>query len=810
MAKQRVFMLGFYRLLALCAAAIVPQSLVYAQQVNSARGVVSRPLESGPNSALGTVLVEATPLGVGGIDLDKVPGNVTVLTATDLFKDGVSGLTESLNAALGSISINENLNDSFQPDLLFRGFEASPVLGTAQGLAVYQNGVRINEAFGDTVNWDLFPDMAIDRVSIVSSSPVYGLNALGGGVSLTMKNGWTYQSDSLDVTAGAFGHRGAGAQYGIGNEHFAFYVAANAVDAEGWRQFSSDRVRQVYVAFSSRIDHGSMEFTYAHAGNTLRGQSATPVQELAVDRTLVFTGPQKNVNTLDFFTLNVGLQLPVGWRVNGLAYYRRFAQSIINGNTSNYQTCAVDAYSGLLCQSDGQTPVRTQGNALIPDISENGLYAIGSNDFEDVFSVTHGAAVQISALPSIARHDNNFSAGITLDQSNVEFGSGSEVGVIDPRLQVIPSGYEVVTAESTLAGLAFGATPVKLRNSNRYLGYFFTDTFSVTPAVNVTLSGRYNVATIGLQDELGNALSGSSRYARFNPAIGVTYRVTDAMTMYAGVSQNTRSPTPSEIECSDPSRPCMLPSRLAGDPPNLRQVIARTVEAGVRGAQSTDTDAARRWTWNASIFSTRLQDDIYGIATGLGRGYFQNIGATRREGFEIGLKSHTRAWHSYASVSDVRATFNSDLVVPAPFNPQHDQNGNIHVRPGDHLPGIAQWRFKAGVDYSPNPRWSLGSSLSAVSGQSFFGDESNQNPSLPGYAVVGLHASYLVNARVQIYTAVHNLLSKEFATYGIFGDPAGVGALGVPVEGIPGASVDNRFESPAAPRAVFVGLRLSL
>ncbi len=32
------------------------------------------------------------------------------------------------------------------------------MLGTPQGLAVYQNGVRINEVFGDTVNWDLIPE----------------------------------------------------------------------------------------------------------------------------------------------------------------------------------------------------------------------------------------------------------------------------------------------------------------------------------------------------------------------------------------------------------------------------------------------------------------------------------------------------------------------------------------------------------------------------------------------------------------------------------------------------------------------------
>ena len=108
---------------------------------------------------------------------------------------------------MSSVNINDDLDDPFQPDILYRGFEASPVLGTPQGLAVYQNGVRINEAFGDTVNWDLFPDIAINQVELVSSSPLYGLNALGGAISVTMKNGFTYQGGELEVSGGSFGQR---------------------------------------------------------------------------------------------------------------------------------------------------------------------------------------------------------------------------------------------------------------------------------------------------------------------------------------------------------------------------------------------------------------------------------------------------------------------------------------------------------------------------------------------------------------------------------------------------------------------------
>jgi hypothetical protein len=40
----------------------------------------------------------------------------------------------------------------FQPTFLYHGFAASPLQGTPQGLAVYVNGVRFNQPFGDTLN----------------------------------------------------------------------------------------------------------------------------------------------------------------------------------------------------------------------------------------------------------------------------------------------------------------------------------------------------------------------------------------------------------------------------------------------------------------------------------------------------------------------------------------------------------------------------------------------------------------------------------------------------------------------------------
>src|SRR5262249_21172264 len=67
---------------------------------------------------------------------------------------------------------------------------ASPLQGTPQGLAVYMQGIRVNEAFGDTVNWDLIPKVAIGRSDVWTNNPAFGLNALGGAISFQMKDGF--------------------------------------------------------------------------------------------------------------------------------------------------------------------------------------------------------------------------------------------------------------------------------------------------------------------------------------------------------------------------------------------------------------------------------------------------------------------------------------------------------------------------------------------------------------------------------------------------------------------------------------------
>jgi iron complex outermembrane receptor protein len=789
------------------ALAFWPAVPLHAQEAVAAGNVQQLP----------TVIVDATAIAGAPVDADTVPGNVQTLSAADLSRNGTANLTGAMEERLGSININDNLDDPFQPDILYRGFEASPVLGTPQGLAVYQNGVRINEAFGDAVNWDLFPDIAINHVTLVSSSPVYGLNALGGGISISMKDGFGYHGAEAELSGGSFGNHAAAVQFGASSGGLGIYVAGNAVQNSGWRAFSEDSVRQLYAVVSAHNEQGSLDLSYTRGDDQLDGASATPAQELAVSRSLVFTGPQTNINRLNFLSLNGTLKATDTWSLQTVLYYRQYQQLVLNGDTTNYTSCTNAAEAGFLCQPDGVTPLSNPAGQQLPDISDGGTVPIGENDTETISAYGRGAALQATDSERILGLGNAFSAGVTLDYARLNFSSAAQLGVINPQLLVLPSNLMVETAEAeqnaaiAAGDTAISATPVSLTGINRNVGIYATDTLNLSPAFSLTASGRYNTDTVDLQDQLGTNLTGTNHYSHFNPAVGAAYKLLPTLTAYAGIAQNTRTPTASEIECSNPVQPCLLPSNLAGDPPTLRQVVAHTLEFGLRGRTPSASVGGSALAWNLSAFRTNLDDDIYGISTSVSSGFFQNIGATRRQGIEAGLNYQSATWSSYLNYSYVDARFESPLLLPSASNPFQDEHGNIQVQPGDRLPGIPQHRIKAGADFAVLPNWSIGATVRFVGDQYYFGDESNQLAPMPSYTVLGLRSSYRPAHWFEVFAHIDNLLDAKYATYGILSDPTGVGAPGVPVNGVTnGPGVDNRFQSPAAPFAVYGGIRITL
>ena len=145
---------------------------------------------------LGTVnAIGSSPLPGIMINKKDIPNSTQNLREEDIKKNLSKSIVDLMNENLSGLTVKDVQNGSFQKNVDYRGFTASPLLGEAQGLAIYLDGVRINESFGDTVQWELIPENAIRQVDLMSSNPAFGLNALGGSLSLTTKKGLDYKDE---------------------------------------------------------------------------------------------------------------------------------------------------------------------------------------------------------------------------------------------------------------------------------------------------------------------------------------------------------------------------------------------------------------------------------------------------------------------------------------------------------------------------------------------------------------------------------------------------------------------------------------
>ncbi len=720
------------------------------------------------------------------IDRDKVPANSQTLTAQDLDHAKSSSLPEALLQRVPSVFITDVSVNPFQPDVQYRGFVASPVVGTPQGLAVYQNGVRINEAFGDTVNWDFIPEMAMRRVDLVPNNPVFGLNAIGGALSIEMKNGFNYQGAEAELRGGSFGRRAVAVQAGVNQDNVAAYVASDALNDDGWRDRSPSRLRRLFADVGIRGDRSEFHLNFTGASNFFGAVVSTPIELLNRRWSAVYTNPQTTRQQLAFLNATGSYQATDSLTFTGNTYFRGFWQKHLDGNTSDIQSCDPAVLPGQLCFGGDTTPLfGTTGP--VADVLAGAV--AGSLDRTSTAANTFGGSLQATSTTELFGHGNHFVVGASVDRGRVNFNANSELGTIGPDLFVTGTGIIISQPDGEVA-------PVSLRTLNTYMGLYATNTFDVTSKLSVTAGGRFNVAQITLQDQLGTALNGDHRFSRFNPVLGATYKITPAVTAYAGYSEANRAPTPAELGCSDPSRPCLLDNFLVSDP-NLKQVVAHTYEAGLRG--NVDFGAKNgRILWNLGAFRTDTNDTIINVPSPItGRGFFQNAGTTRRQGIEASASYRSDRWDVYATYSYIDATFRDPLTLSSPNNP-FAVGGLIAVVPGDRIPSIPQHRFKAGVDYAVLDDWKVGANLIAVSGQFLRGDESNLNPMIPGYWIANLTTTYRISKNVEAFGLVQNLFNHRYYTFGAFFNTTQVPFLGL---------TDPRTLSPGAPLALYAGLR---
>ncbi len=766
------------------------------------------------------VVIGTTPLPGSDIDRDKVPGTTQVLSADDFAKNHAITILDTLAERIPGLQLSDSQGNTSFEDLHYRGFAASPLQGTPQGIAVYQNGIRLNEAFGDTVNWDMIPEVAISKMSISSNNPAFGLNAIGGAVNMEMKNGFTYQGLAVELQGGSYGHAQGSVEYGVKSGDLSLYVAAEAARDDGYRLFSGSDLERVYVdgGYSGDISEFHLIAQAARSNEGVVG--STPLELIAQNYDAVYTSPQTTQNSMGSLALNGTINLSDTLTVEGNVYGRYFGQKHIDGNDSNFEQCsAKSSFAGDLCLEDdpfgtpaggkttafrNQFVIMGRGGNTIPFVAGA---PYGTIDRTSTSTTTVGGALQADYDAPVFGHGNNLVIGASLDDSDIGFTSYSTLGYIDPNLVVVLNGSLPGSGNviHTLGNL--GYAPVGLNATTDYYGIYLADTFDITDRLSLTAGVRVNIIDIRTADTTGSApeLNATNDFTHANPEAGLTYKIGGGVTAYGGYSQANRAPTPLELDCADPVKPCLLENSLVSDPP-LKQVVANSYEAGLRGNNEIDFGGASygRLEWNVGLYRTDSDNDIISLASVIqGRGYYTNVPSTRRQGIELGAQYDWGPWQAFLNYSFVDATYRFNGVLASPNSPSADDDGNIAVHTGNRIPGIPRHQIKAGLDYAVTPAWTVGGDVEYLGSQYLVGDDSNQNAKLTPYVLLNVRTAYQVTENIQVFAKINNLTNRHYASFGTYFDTGGVG------QPITNNLTDARSLTVGQPISGFGGVRLS-
>ena len=815
-------------------------------------------------------VVSQTPLHGFDLPKDRVPSNVQVATDKDLQKAQSLDLSEYMNRNLGSVHINETQNNPLQPDVNYRGFTLSPLLGTPQGMSVYMDGVRMNQAFGDVISWDLIPKNAIKGMQLMpGSNPLFGLNTLGGAISIQTKDGRNSPGGAVQATLGSYNrHIGEFEYGGVSQDNSVdYFVAGTAFEEDGWRDHSDSNYKQLFTKLGWQGEKTNVKLTYAYADSDLNGNGLVQKSFLDKDRSMVNTYPDNTKNENHLLNLNWAHYFTDNATFSGNAYYRRINTRTFNGDL-NDESLPDYLRNGLGFTDDGTAPytARQQGQTILSsagtyspannlaycqaqasDHDEPGEKCTGILNRSKTTTDTFGIFGQFAINNKLFDKENTYTVGGGVETSEIKYKQTAEYGAVTLDRGVIGSGYFADQTTHANIDHEIDDRSASIRGRTTTWSLFGTDTLSLQDNLHLTVGARYNHTKVRNRDRqthyawawdnngtvttsddyLRNtgeidddaSLSGTHKFNRINPSIGLSFNPTQTLNTYASYSEANRAPTSMELGCANEHAPCKLPNSMAGDPP-LKQVVAKTWEAGLRGRLSDEL------AWNAGVFTTENHNDIQFIAANTSEGYFSNVGKTRRRGVETGLYGKSGALSFGGNYTYLDATYQSDMELNGVFNSSND-DGKIDVKKGDRIPLMPRNMLKLYADYQVTDKFQIGVNTNTVSSTYARGNENNDHDSqnaydqgkIAGYTVVNLSASYEIQPKWTLFGRVLNVFDRDYETAALLGQNPFNAATGTYVMNTSGTnissagrkttSVGETFVAPGAPRTGWIGVRYS-
>jgi outer membrane receptor protein involved in Fe transport len=767
---------------------------------------------------LDTVTVySGTPLPGIGLPLNRIPANIQIADPKGVKNQGGVSIADYMNNNMQGISVTDMTGSPWQPEINFRGYSSSPLLGTSQGLSTYIDGVRVNEPFGDVTLWDKIPSFAIGNMQMVpGSNPLFGLNTLGGAIAIQTKSGRNNQGAALEYEAGSWGRQRSLVEYGgVSKDGSVDYIIGYQNTTEnGWRKHSPSHVNQLFAKTGWQNETTKLDLTYIGSDNNLIGNGFTPESLLRGDRDQIHTRPDFTNNYSHFLALNGSHWLNQDTMFSGNVYYRKSNRHTKNGDLWEYAAGQAGGNYNDLTTATGE-------DELVGSVMNR------SKTTQD----TYGATGQMTFNQDWMGKKNQFVVGAGYDYTllrykqservNAAFGEdGEDIGALGSGSGAFDASRAPVMAG---VGLQDPRQTTGLTGKQYTARLFATDTLSLNDKWHLNTGASWNFTRIDNTDTLRgpysatnlSSLTDKDSYTRLNPTVGLTHTPNANLTLFTSYSESSRAPTSIELGCSNPAQPCLLPSQMADDPP-LNQVVAKTYEFGGRGNL---TENVR---WNAGVYQAMNHDDIQFTASTInGAGYYKNIGRTKRQGLDFGLSGNVDKFKWNTSYSYVRAKYDTDVDYTNSSNSSADDGTDAFTaRKGSYLPSIPKHQLKLRGQYSVTPDWTIGTNVIGYADQYVWGNENNKHRSgsdcsgagdgecaqgkgkVSGYFVVNLDTQYNVGSGWKAFAKATNIFDRDYYVSGRLAETqfAADGAYD---------GVERKMLGllPGAPRAAWIGLR---
>ena len=736
------------------ASLFVPMSL-YAQQADNQR---LKEVE----------VVGTSPLPGIGIEEDKLPYDVQSVNAETMYRSQTMNLTEFMSRNLSGVNINEVQGSPFQADITYRGFRLSGILGSSQGMSVYLDGVRVNEPFGDVVNWDMIPEAAIGNVTLIpGSNPVYGLNTLGGALAFTTKSGLTAPGTEVKLQAGSFGRARADVAYGNKSEDGSHqFISATGFREDGWRDHSSGALGNVFAKFGRQQNDSNWDISLLAGKSNMLGNGLLPSYSYGpegedpasrgmyeTNRRWIYTHPDRTENQLTMLNFNFQRVLDSETELASNAYVRRSTRKGVNGD---YEA------------DDGEAVM----------------------NFTSTSQTSYGSSVNLTKM--IDAHQ--ITTGASIDASTSRYGASQA------ECDSLSSSRSPIDCEDPV-------NDAGVRGRSIALGVYGSDTWEIAQGTNLTAAARYNYARVSntITRYVGGTGTDQAResfnYGSFNPSLGISRKLSSSVTVFGNVGQSNRVPTVIELGCADDREEyaCRLPTGLQSDP-YLKQVIAQTIEFGTRWRADESE-------FTAALYRTDNKDDILFrsiVSTTTGLGYFTNFSRTRRQGLDFSARTMVGAWTFQGSYNYLDATYQDDGEL---FGGER----SVEVKRGTRIAGLPEHTVRLLADWRSTEKLTVGGSILLTSkivsqnnedGLIGEDDDSVGDASVKGYALLNLHANFEAQKGLDYFARINNVFDTRYQTYGMIAASA-FEATG----GLAGTPTLNRFVAPGAPRSFMVGVR---